>query len=469
MEIVCCGDDEIACGGEDEITGGGEDEITGGEDYVLVYDGHGLCRRGWVFELITPLTTGSKRGNKVQLQAQEQSLLLLSDQPKSVKFPQERCEPFSFYLPIMKLSLKLEDQQQNQNPILFKAKIPITVFGLPFLSGFSATHHHPAAAASDKLSLSLSTHFHSGPSLKLAYNTPTTTTPSTAVAAATAPLTLTLKSGISLSGSPNNSPLIISANFSFSPQNPNPNPTFSIKFTPRLGSFSLRKSIPSSVPNPNKKLNGGGTDGGENSYGFVPLDRPINWKELTVESATKDSIFSGIMMVADTELPVTKRVKVNLRWGVNIPSDYEKQLPYLRVNKIKIERIDDVNEEKGKQKIKGIDGGDSSEFEMLKGMYSWMSRELNDLQTENREMRRALEEIKSRQPLRHHNGYNNGGGGGKRGVPPVVEKSDGFEQWKMKKNGGGVEGNMQRETKKNGGSIDVESELQRAIKAASSQ
>ncbi|KAI3713583.1 hypothetical protein L1987_72164 [Smallanthus sonchifolius] len=337
----------------------------------------------------------------------------------------------------MKLSLKLEDQQQNQNPILFKAKIPITVFGLPFLSGFSATHHHPAAATSDKLSLSLRTHFPSGPSLKLAYNTPTTTTPSTAVAAATAPLTLTLKSGISLSGSPNNSPLIISANFSFSPQNPNP--TFSIKFTPRLGSFSLRKSVPSSVPNPSKNLNGGGADGGENSYGFVPLDRPINWKELTVESATKDSILSGIMMAADTELPMTKRVKVNLRWGVNIPSDYEKQLPYLRVNKIKIERIDDVNEEKGKQKIKGIDGGDSSEFEMLKGM--------------------------------HHNGYNGGGGGGgggKRGVPPVVEKSDGFEQWKMK-NGGGVEGNMQRETKKNGGSIDVESELQRAIMAASSQ
>lgn len=265
---------------------------------------------------------------------------------------------------------------------------------------------------------------------------------------------------MSLSGSPNNSPLIISANFSFSPQNPNPNPSFSIQFKPRLGSFSLRKSISSTVSNPSKKLNGGGgdTNGSENSYGFVPLDRPLNWKDLTVESATKDSILSGILMAADTELPITKRVKVNLRWGVSIPSDIEKQLPYLRVNKIKVERIDETSDEKRNE-------GDSGEFEMLKGMYTWMGKELSDLQKENREMRRALDEMKTWQSLRNNNGYN--GNGGKRVVqPPVVEMSDGFEQWRMKKNGGDEKG--QREIKKNGGSVDVESELQRAIKAASS-
>ncbi|XP_076912214.1 uncharacterized protein LOC143570451 [Bidens hawaiensis] len=372
----------------------------------------------------------------------------------------------------MKLSLKqLEDQQQNQNPspiLLFKAKIPISVFGRPFLSGFSGTHH----LISDNVSISLRTHFLTGPSLKLSYNTTTTTSSSNSNS--TAPLTLTLKSGVSLSGSPINSPLVISANFSFSPRNPNPNPTFTIKFTPKLGSFSLRKSIPdSALSNTGKNRGGGG--GGEssinstNSYGFVPLDRPINWKDLSVKSDTKDSILSGIMVAADTELPVTKRVKVNLQWGVGIPSDYKKQLPYLRVNKIKIERVDDVIEEK-EDKKQGSDG--DSEFEMLKGMYSWMSRELSDLQDENRQMRRALEDIKSLQPLRHHKGYNSnnnisnggGGGGGKRVVSPVGEVSDGFEQWKMKKN----EANTQKETKKNGGAMDVESELQRAIKAASS-
>ncbi|XP_071692536.1 uncharacterized protein [Rutidosis leptorrhynchoides] len=383
----------------------------------------------------------------------------------------------------MKVSLKLEDQQQKQNPIHFKAKIPITVFGLPFLSAFSATHHHhsatAAAATSDSLSLSLRTHFLSGPSLKLSYNTPTTTptaatTAAAAAATATAPLTLTLKSGVSLSGSPNNSPLIISANFSFSPQNPNPNPNFSIHFKPRLGSFSLRKSINSTVSsNPNVKLNGGNGDiGSENSFGFVPLDRPINWKELTVESATKDSILSGILMAADTELPVTKRVKVNLRWGVCIPSDYEKKLPYLRVNKIKVERMDEMIEENANLKHDNV--VDANEFEMLKGMHLWMSRELSDLQKENREMRRTLDEIKeikSWKSLRSRN--ENNGGGVMKAVglpvgPRVVENTEGFEQWRMKKKNGG-EANGTREVKNGGGSNDVESELQRAIKAASSK
>lgn len=233
---------------------------------------------------------------------------------------------------------------------------------------------------------------------------------------------------------------------------------------PRLGSFSLRKSVSSIVSSSSKKIGNGSVDGNENSYGFVPLDRGINWKDLTVESTTKDSILSGILMSADTEMPVSKRVKVNLRWGVNIPSDFEKQLPYLRVNKIKIERIDVKEEDDDRSKSESGSG----EFEMLKGMYAWMSRELSDLRDENREMRRALEDIKSRPVLRKQDGYN-GGGGGKRVVPTVVENSDGFEQWRMKKNnGGGGEANGMKEIKKNGGSVDVESELQRAIKAASS-
>ncbi|KAI3685235.1 hypothetical protein L6452_34473 [Arctium lappa] len=174
--------------------------------------------------------------------------------------------------------------------------------------------------------------------------------------------------------------------------------------------FPLRKTVSSTVSNAGKSLNGGTIDGRDNSYGFGSLDRPINWKELTVDFATKDSILSGILVAANTELPVTKRIKMNLRWGVNIPMDYEKQLPYLRVNKIKTKRIDEVNKEKRnkKQEIEG----DSSEFEMLKGMYSWMSRELDDLQKDNREMRRTLEEIESRQTLKSYNRYNSSGGGG---------------------------------------------------------
>lgn len=189
-----------------------------------------------------------------------------------------------------------------------------------------------------------------------------------------------------------------------------------------------------------------------------------------MESVTaKDSIFSGILVMAKTELPVTKRVAVNLRWGVNVPGDYGKQLPYLRVNKIGIERIDEVKEEKG-VKDKGSDSN-SGELEMLKGLCSWMKRELDGLQKENREMKSRLEEVRLGNSVRKSNNYGYGsyggsGGGGKKSVP-VVEKSGGFEEWRSKKSGGGEE-NGWKEVQKNGTlASDVESELQRAIMAAS--
>ncbi|XP_076881446.1 uncharacterized protein LOC143529563 [Bidens hawaiensis] len=328
----------------------------------------------------------------------------------------------------MKVSLKL-DEQQNLNPIIFKAKIPIAVFNLPVLSAVTATHHHHsavAAAAADTLSLSLRTHFTAGPSLKLSYNAAA----AVPAAATAAPLTVTFKSGISLSGSPTNSPLIISANFSFSPQNPNPNPSFLIQFKPKLGSFSFRKSISSVITNGGKKVNG---EDSINLNGFVSLDRASIWKGLTVEAGAKGSILSGALVAADTELPVGRRVKVGLRWGVGVPSGHDKQLPYLRLNKIKVERVDDVDDNVGRKEGSDVESG---EFEMLKGMCSWMGRELGDLRNENREMRRTLEEVKLNRSGRS--------GGFKKGEASV------------------------KETKKSGGLTDVESELQKAIKAASS-
>ncbi|KAM7491113.1 hypothetical protein LguiA_034034 [Lonicera macranthoides] len=356
----------------------------------------------------------------------------------------------------MKLSLKLQQDQHhqnqknpNQNPLLLRAKIPITVFGLPFLSGLVAADQHPS-----DLSLSLRTNFSSGPSLKLSY-TPTSTTTAGATTAAAAPLTLTLRSGLSLSGSPNNSPLVISAHFSFSPQNPNPNPTFSLQFKPNFGDFSLRKTT---LSNPSPSPN---TNGSANSFEFVPLERPMTWNDFKVESATKDSILTGIAVMTKTALPVTKNVAVNLRWGVNFPADFGKQLPVLSVNKIKIERIDEVKEVKEKKKESEV-----RDLEMLKGMYSWMRREVNDLERENRELKNKLEEVKLRNPVKNNHGY--GGGDQKKLPPQVVENSSGFEQWRKNKNGGDENG--KKDFKKNvnvSTTSDVESELQRAIMAAS--
>ncbi|KAL0326587.1 UNVERIFIED_CONTAM: hypothetical protein Sangu_1736700 [Sesamum angustifolium] len=55
-------------------------------------------------------------------------------------------------------------------------------------------------------------------------------------------------------------------------------------------------------------------------------------------------------------------------------------------------------------------------------------------------------------------------------MPSVKSPSGGFEQWRSKRNGGGPENgnvNGEKEEKKNSSlAIDVENELQRAIKAA---
>lgn len=350
----------------------------------------------------------------------------------------------------MKVSLKVEDtHRQNKNPsLLLRSEIPVTIFTLPFLSAFSISDH-----PSDDLSLSLRTNFPSGPSLKLSY-APTSRAVATNSRAASPPLTLTLKSGVSLSGSPNNSPLIISANFSFNPLNSvNPNPTFSLQFKPRLGDFSLRKAIFSdSNHDPDVKSNG---NGDLNSVGFLPLERPRVWKDLAMEVQDKESIFSGVLVMANTKMPVAKRMVVNLKWGVNFPADFGKQMPFMSVKKIGIERIDEVKEEKEKNV-------GESESEMLKGMFSWMKRELDVVQRENRELKHNLEELKQRNLMRSR-------GDGSQGekIMPVAENSGGFDQWKSKKSAS-VENGKKEQRKVVNPVTDVESELQKAIKAASS-
>ncbi|XAR70601.1 hypothetical protein NMG60_11027508 [Bertholletia excelsa] len=88
----------------------------------------------------------------------------------------------------MKLSLKVQDGHQDsqsdllhghrsheKRPLLLRAKVPVTVFGLPFLSSI-------AAGDPSDLSFSLRTNFPSGPSLKLSYTPPSSTATGSAVA-----------------------------------------------------------------------------------------------------------------------------------------------------------------------------------------------------------------------------------------------------------------------------------------------
>ncbi|KAL7149944.1 hypothetical protein ABFS83_05G075700 [Erythranthe nasuta] len=364
----------------------------------------------------------------------------------------------------MKVSLKLQDHHHHHHqthhknhhhhlpPLLVRAKLPLTIFDLPFLSHFSTTTTHPS-----DLALSLSTNFLTGPSLKLSYAT-------AAAAAATPPLSLTLKSGTGLFGSPNSSPLVISAHFSFNPSNPNnPNPTFSLFFKPQLGSFSLRKSTFSHTES-SAAAAPTAVDAGcdsNNSFGFVPLERPP--KDPSVEKIEKDSIFKGIQLTARTEIPLAKRVAFNFRWRADFAEDH---MPVLRINKIGIHRVYDVAKDDDEKKKKTSD----SEVEALRGMCFWMKRELDAVTRVNREMKCELEE------MREGNFVRNGGfreGNGSKAMGSVESNSGGFDKWRSKRNGGGKEsaenGNGKREEKKNAClAVDVENELQRAIKAAAS-
>ncbi|XP_047965893.1 uncharacterized protein LOC125210379 [Salvia hispanica] len=208
----------------------------------------------------------------------------------------------------MKISLKLDENhhdRHHQSPppppsLLLRAKIPLTIFNLPFLSHFSTSTTHPS-----DLSLSLSTNFPSFPSLKLSHASATAAAP---------PLTLTLKSGTGLFGSPKNSPF--------------------------LGSFSLRKSTASHPPpaiaaesiNPDAVCD-------SSSFAFVPLETPAAVKELPPQKISRASILKGTQLAATTQMPLAKRLALSFRWRVNLAED---QLPILRINKIGIQRIDDA-------------------------------------------------------------------------------------------------------------------------------
>lgn len=202
--------------------------------------------------------------------------------------------------------------------------------------------------------------------------------------------------------------------------------------------------------------------------GFVPLERPITWKDLSLESSSsfspsKGSLLSGIAVMAKTALPVTKHVAVNFRWGVNFPANIGKQLPFLTVNKIGIERVDEVKEAK-EVESKSSEGN----LELLRGMSLSLRRELEFLQKENSEIKQSLEDLRIvKLGGREWNYRAKNGDGVAKKASPMTENSAGFEQWKTKKSG--VQDNVLKESRKNSNLEGaLESELQKAIKAASS-
>lgn len=200
---------------------------------------------------------------------------------------------------------------------------------------------------------------------------------------------------------------------------------------------------------------------------YIQMMMGLGWgRPLARKNEKKDWVFGGIAVRARTLFPVTKRAVVNLRWALNLPSDVGSKMPCLTVNKIGIERVEDVKEVKNKSVSISSNEDD---LELLKGMYMWMKRDLETLEKENREMKQCLEDMRIGVPVRNNVRRESEGLGSRRVSTPPVKNSNEFEQWRSKKSVAAGD-NGGKEVKKNAANkmSDVESELEKAIKAASS-
>ncbi|CAL0331738.1 unnamed protein product [Lupinus luteus] len=405
----------------------------------------------------------------------------------------------------MKLSLKFNNRDEDSTQIM-SAKVPISIFNYPFISGITSTT--TTTNSPSDFSFSLSTNFPSAPSFKLSYS-PTSTS--------SLPLSLSLKSGLGLFGSPRQSPLLFSVNFSFSLSSYNPVPTFFLHFKPQFGNFSLNKTVlsdPNILPGP--KSFPIDNNNGEIGNGFVADGSSSVWRELKLEpfgsrdrnsnthevnsddggngfvperslvgiNKEKCGLSSGVAVMARTYMPVTKGFMLNLRWGLNFPGNSGLKMPYLTVNKIGLERVvEEVKQNVDKQRL----DASSADLQLLKGMCSWMKRDLEIVEKENREMKRVLDDMKMGVLTRNHSRE------GRKLSQHSGESSSKFEHWRSNKSGreenahkqhsgesstefdgwrskkSGREENEQRQPNKSQLLVsDVESELQKAIMAASS-
>ncbi|KAI6702371.1 hypothetical protein NL676_011507 [Syzygium grande] len=394
------------------------------------------------------------------------------------------------------------NRPDNHHRPILKAKLPLTILNRPFTSTIAA-----AATPSPHFTFSLSTSFPSFPSLKLSCS-PAAAPP------AGSPFALTLKSGIGLFGSPNDSPLVFSAHFPLSLSSPAPSsPVFSLHFRPQLGHFSLGKSTSSNPscgrdldvkrfvePNRGKNeatlagvsdcsgselgIGGGFSMGGSSTWEELKLEA-CSAKELFRSSESVDygrnlinggrdvplshrsdgksgylEMFSGIGVRARTMLPITKRARVNIRWGVNLPAaDSGTGMPFLTVSKIGFETIEEA---KGANERK--DESNFGDSELLKGMFLWMRKDLEEMQRENSEMKLCLEGMRLGMGMREGPGEKVGIGD-RESMNLGVRRGD-FEMWKSKKSG--REENGRESNQSLNRSSSLESELQRAIKSAAS-
>lgn len=290
----------------------------------------------------------------------------------------------------MKASLKFRDEEKP----LLRAKVPLSVIGLPFKSGI-------VAGEPGELTLNFATFFESGPSIKLAYRPHDTWNP----------FSVMVKTGTGPFGSPRSSSMLMSAEFSLLRGG---NPSFMLHFKPQFGDFAIKK-VQSSVFNKAATVNDGflsvseedlsielGDSPTVNGLGFVQERRKVKI------SRTSDMarIFSGTEVSAKTSLPVKGRVVANCRWGIRIPAEMKssfgnnpaaisfKKVPFLVMNKIGIEYVDHkITDSDSKSATTKAAGADWSSTNVAEACYA-VKRQLEILHSENSLLKKAMDDLR---------------------------------------------------------------------------
>lgn len=282
----------------------------------------------------------------------------------------------------MKASLKFREEQKP----LFRAKVPLSILGLPFRSGI-------VAGESRELSLNLSTFFESWPSIKIGYR------PNDAWN----PFSLIVKTGTGPFGSPVSSSMLMSAEFNLLGRG---NPAFMLHFKPQFGDFSIKKSQSSVLDQKAilKAPNGGVLENDDASIEVV--ESPM-LKKITVLPSRAAGEFAGVLagveMAATTALPVRSRAVVNFRWGVRVPAEITsestaginfKKMPYLVMNKIGVEHVDGADsKEKTSKKEAGQQLGITGKADVVEVCFN-LKRQMEILQSENGFLKKAVEDLR---------------------------------------------------------------------------
>ncbi|MQM21102.1 hypothetical protein Taro_054136 [Colocasia esculenta] len=302
----------------------------------------------------------------------------------------------------MKASLRFRDDQKP----LVRAKIPISVLGLPFLSGVSA------GEARD-LRLDLATAFESGPSLRLSYrpNDPWS------------PFTLAVKTGIGALGSPASAPFTMSAEFNLVGRG---GPSFSIQVKPSFGDFCVKKTTSAaagSLPSPfligeASAVADHDTDGegsadvgdypGAGLNGTLFGKKKPNGVSTGIRSTAGGGIrgmLSGMELSAKSVLPLRKGTTVKFRWGVKIPPELRSsfsdglrskdpiavtvgRLPLLVMNKISVEHVS------GETKRQEKSAPAAPVTDVTEACFT-LQKQLAALQAENSTLRKVVEELRA--------------------------------------------------------------------------